>query len=250
MSEITNIDTNPDKIPQHVAIIMDGNGRWAKERNKPRVEGHYQGAKQIEKVLQAARSCGVKYITLYACSSENWNRPQEEVEALMSLLVASIKEKRKLILENKVRFRKIGNIDELPQNCIDEIRKLENDSKHFSEQTLILALNYGSRDELARAVSKLADDVANGKIKANEITYEKIAENFDTADIPDPDLMIRTSGEMRLSNYLMLQASYAELYFTKTYWPDFGHKEFIEAIQEYQRRERRYGLTGEQINVK
>lgn len=250
MPNTTNIDTTPDKIPQHVAIIMDGNGRWAKERNKPRVEGHYQGAKQIEKVLQSAKDCGIKYITLYAFSSENWNRPKDEVDALMSLLLASIQENRKLIIENKIRFRTIGNIEELPQNCVEEIRKLENDSKNFTEQTLVLALNYGSRDELTRAVSKLATNVADGKIKASEITYEKIAENFDTADIPDPDLMIRTSGEMRLSNYLMLQSAYAELYFTKTYWPDFGHKEFLEAIQEYQRRERRYGLTGEQINVK
>ena len=250
MPEIKNIDTTPDKIPQHVAIIMDGNGRWAKERGKPRVDGHYQGAKQIEKVLSAAKDCGVKYITLYAFSSENWNRPPDEVEALMSLLLTSVQENRNLVIENKVRFRTIGNIEALPENCIEAIRKLENDTKDFTEQTLVLALNYGSRDELVRAVSKIAKRIEQGEMKFNDISYETIAENLDTSDIPDPDLMIRTSGEMRLSNYLMLQSAYAELYFTKTYWPEFGYKEFVEAIQEYQRRERRYGLTGEQINVK
>ena len=229
---------------------MDGNGRWAKERGKPRVEGHYQGAKQIEKVLSAARDCGVKYITLYAFSSENWNRPKEEVDALMALLLASVQENRKLVINNKVRFRTIGNIDALPQECVQAIRQLEADTKNFTEQTLILALNYGARDELVRAVSKLAKKIEQGEVKPDEISYGSISENLDTADIPDPDLMIRTSGEMRLSNYLMLQSAYAELHFTKTYWPDFGRDEFIEAIKEYQRRERRYGQTGEQINVK
>lgn len=236
-----------DRIPQHVAIIMDGNGRWAKERGKPRIDGHKQGAKQISKVLKAAEKCGVKILTLYAFSSENWNRPREEVDALMSLLSAAIRENRKSFIDNEIRFRTIGDIDALPANCVKDIEELEKTTKRFKKQTLVLALNYGSRDELIRAVSKIAHQALDGKINPNKICWKNISDNLDTADIPDPDLLIRTSGEMRLSNYLLLQAAYAELYFTKTYWPDFGEKEFIEAVEEYQNRERRYGLTGEQI---
>ncbi len=228
---------------------MDGNGRWAKERDKPRIEGHHQGAKQIEQVLSAARDCGVKYITLYAFSSENWNRPKDEVEALMSLLLQSLKDNRKNFIEDKLRFKTIGNIEELPENCVKEIKALEEATKNFDKQTLILALNYGSRDELSRAVSGLAKDVISGKISPEGIDYNAISQRLDTAEIPDPDLLIRTSGEMRLSNYLLLQAAYAELYFTKVYWPDFGREEFFKAIEEYQQRERRYGLTGDQLNI-
>lgn len=224
---------------------MDGNGRWAKERGLPRIEGHKQGAKQIEKVLEAAREFGVQYITLYAFSSENWNRPKEEVDALMALLSASIRQNEKHFSKNKIRFRTIGDIDALPQACIADIRRLEKLTENFGERTLVLALNYGSRDELARAVNKIAKKFRDGEI--DKITWDTIAENLDTADIPDPDLLVRTSGEMRLSNYLMMQSSYAELYFTKTYWPDFGRDEFAKAIDEFKRRERRYGLTGDQL---
>ncbi len=226
---------------------MDGNGRWAKERGKPRIDGHFQGSRQIEKVLDAANEIGVKFVTLYAFSSENWNRPQEEVDALMDLLVLSIKEKRESFLKNKIRFTTIGDISALPKKCVDELENLKNATKDFDNVTLILALNYGARDELVRAVSKIAKNVENGEIDVNKITYQTIAENLDTANIPDPDLLIRTSGEMRLSNYLLLQCAYAEFYFTKVYWPDFGKKELLEAVEEYQRRERRYGLTGEQL---
>ena len=247
MPETNATPENTLSNPQHVAIIMDGNGRWAKERGLARIEGHKKGAKQIEEVLKAAKECGVKFVTLYAFSSENWNRPKDEVDALMSLLSSSIKHNRPNLIENKIRFKTIGDIRALPQNCIDEINSLEAETKNFSEQTLILALNYGARDELVRAVSKIASLSLDGKVNPKKISWKTIAENLDTAEIPDPDLLVRTSGEMRLSNYLLLQAAYAELYFTKTYWPDFARKEFVEAVEEFRRRERRYGLTGEQI---
>lgn len=226
---------------------MDGNGRWAKERGLQRIDGHRQGAKQIEKVLEAARDANVEFLTLYAFSSENWNRPKEEVDALMALLSTAIRENKNSFIENRVRFRTIGNIAVLPRNCAEEIRALQDETKNFDRQTLVLALNYGSRDELVRTFGKMARDVAGGRLSPEKISWQTIAENLDTADIPDPDLLIRTSGEMRLSNYLMLQAAYAELYFTKTYWPDFGRDDFAEALRQYRLRERRYGLTGEQL---
>ncbi len=248
MSDATPSITPEKNVPKHIAIIMDGNGRWAKERGKPRIEGHYQGAKQIEKVLEASKELGVKYITLFAFSSENWNRPKEEVDALMELLLVSTKEKKESFIKNKIRFMTIGDISALPERCVEVLEDLKNATKDFEESTLILALNYGSRDELVRAVSKISKSVANGEIDPDKITYQTISDNLDTANIPDPDLLIRTSGEERLSNYLLLQCAYAEFYFTKTYWPDFGKEELIKAVEEYQRRERRYGLTGEQLN--
>ena len=244
-SSAKNTQDNP--IPQHVAIIMDGNGRWAKERGLPRIDGHRQGAKQIHQIIEAANEYGIKYLTLYALSSENWNRPKEEVEALMSLLSSAIRENKKNFIENEIRFRTIGDVSALPKSCVNDIVSLESATKRFDKRTLVLALNYGSRDELVRAVSKITHLALDGKINPNKIAWKNIAENLDTAGIPDPDLLIRTSGEMRLSNYLMLQAAYSELYFTKTYWPDFGRDDFAKAVAEYQRRERRYGLTGDQL---
>ena len=235
------------RIPQHVAIIMDGNGRWAKERGKPRIDGHIEGSKRIREVLSAASECGVKYLTLYAFSSENWNRPKEEVDALMELLKNTIREHSEDFIKNKVRFRTIGNVGKLPSNCVELLEKLKEQTKNFDSATLILALNYGSRDEICRAVKNIIQDAAGKKIDPEKIDWPVISSYLDTDAIPDPDLMIRTSGEMRLSNYLMMQAAYAELYFTKTYWPDFGRDEFIKAVKEYQRRERRYGLTTDQL---
>ena len=234
-------------LPNHVAIIMDGNGRWAKERGKPRIDGHIEGSKRISDVLSAASECGVKYLTLYAFSSENWNRPKDEVEALMDLLKSTIKEHGKDFLQNKIRFRTIGNISQLPKDCAELIDDLAERTKNFDSATLILALNYGSRDEICRAVKNIVKDASNKKISEQDIDWTSVSSYLDTAGIPDPDLMIRTSGEMRLSNYLMMQAAYAELYFTKTYWPDFDKEEFIKAVKEYQRRERRYGLTTDQL---
>ena len=247
MPENTPDNRGGKKIPRHVAIIMDGNGRWAKERGKPRVEGHYRGAEKISEVLAAARKAGVEFVTLYAFSSENWSRPKDEVDALMSLLSEMAQTKKSEFVENNVRFRTIGDMSALPPKCASDIRALEKLTENFSAQTLVLALNYGSRDELARAVRAVAKDAASGKISPESVGYETIASRLDTAGIPDPDLLVRTSGEMRLSNFLLLQSAYAELYFTKTYWPDFGGGEFLEAVEEYGRRERRYGMTGEQI---
>ena len=232
-----------DRIPQHVAIIMDGNGRWAKERGKPRIDGHKQGAKQISKVLKAAEKCGVKILTLYAFSSENWNRPREEVDALMSLLSAAIRENRKSFIDNEIRFRTIGDIDALPANCVKDIEELEKTTKRFEKQTLVLALNYGSRDELIRAVSKIAHQALDGKINPNKICWKNISDNLDTADIPDPDLLIRPGGEQRISNFLLWQCAYSEFYFTDVLWPDFTPQELDKAIAVYNSRDRRFGCV-------
>ncbi len=234
-------------VPQHIAIIMDGNGRWAKQHNKTRIQGHKKGALQIKKVLLAAKKFGVRYITLYAFSSENWNRPKPEVSGLMRLLELSIKTNEKLFIKNQIRFETIGDMSALPVYCQKAIEKLKKSTCNFTKQTLVLALNYGSRDEITRAVKKLATSAVNNEISPQEITWEHVQQNLDTAQFPDPDLIIRTSGEKRLSNYLMLQASYAEFYFTDVLWPDFDEQHLQKAIEEYANRERRYGLTSEQI---
>ena len=231
--------------PAHVAIIMDGNGRWAKERGKPRIFGHKEGANRIREVMDAAREAGVKFLTLYAFSSENWNRPQDEVEALMNLLVAAINEYGGGLVKNKIRFRTIGDISALPQKCQDAVADLSKKTENFSESTLVLALNYGSRDEIAMAARKIAEMVLKGDLDPSSINWEKISGQLYTSDIPDPDLIIRTSGEQRLSNFLMLQAAYSELYFTDIYWPEFGRKEFLKAVEEFKLRERRYGKTAD-----
>lgn len=226
---------------------MDGNGRWAKERGKERIQGHKQGIRQIEEIIRAANVEGVKYLTLYAFSSENWNRPKIEVDALMSLLATAIKRNAPFFIKNRVRFNTIGYISALPPKCVKQIKNLSETTKKYTSRVLTLALNYGSRDEITRAVKKLVTNTKNLNASPESITWDSIEQMLDTAGMPDPDLLIRTSGEMRLSNYLMLQSAYSELYFTKTYWPDFGKDEFHEAITEYKRRERRYGLTTDQL---
>ena len=235
------------KIPEHIAIIMDGNGRWAKERGLPRTSGHKAGAKALKEVVRAAKKNGVKYLTLYAFSSENWNRPKDEVKALMALLCASLKSYKKNFVKEKIRFETIGDISALDEKCRKLIAQTKELTKDFSEHTLVLALNYGSRNELEFAVKNIVKDALSGKIAPDEITYQKISRYFYTKDIPDPDFIIRTSGESRLSNYLLMQAAYAELYFTNTYWPDFGEEEFDKALLEFAKRNRRYGKTQEQI---
>lgn len=226
---------------------MDGNGRWAKKKGKTRIEGHKKGAEQIRHVLSAAKKLGVEYVTLYAFSSENWNRPKSEVTALMRLLEASIKANEKLFVKNGVRFETIGDTTALPAYCQKAISHIKAATKSCKNQTLVLALNYGSRDEIARVVNEIAREAAEGKLKKAPLEYGDIAARLDTAQIPDPDLIIRTSGEQRLSNYLMLQGAYSELYFTDVLWPDFGEKELEKAVAEYSKRERRYGLTSEQL---
>ncbi len=242
-----SIEIDSRKIPQHIAIIMDGNGRWAKAQNKTRIEGHKQGALQIREVLSGAKKLGVKYITLYAFSSENWNRPKVEVTALMRLLETSIKLNAKEFIVNKVRFETIGDISALPDYCQKAIADIKQKTANFDEQVLVLALNYGSRDEIVRTAQKIAQECICGELLPENISWQTIAERLDTAKIPDPDLIIRTSGEIRLSNYLMLQSAYAEFYFTDVNWPDFGEDELKKAVETFANRERRYGLTSEQI---
>lgn len=232
-------------VPTHVAIILDGNGRWAKAKGLPRTAGHVQGAKNVEVVCQAAYDLGVKYLTVYAFSTENWNRPQDEVSALMQLLRNYMKTCLKTAAKNNMCVKVLGDKSKLDQDIQDSIEKLEEATKDYTGLHFQIALNYGSRDEITRAIKKIAKRVENGELKAEEITDVMISDNLDTAGIPDPDLMIRTSGEQRISNYLLWQLAYAEMYFTPVPWPDFNREEFKKAIENYQNRDRRFGLVKE-----
>lgn len=230
------------EIPRHVAIILDGNGRWAKSRNMPRNYGHVKGAANVEVICRAADELGIKYLTVYLFSTENWRRSQDEVKALMKLFHSYTRTAIRQARENNMRCRILGKEDELDDTLRKNLRELVESSKNNTGLNFQLAINYGSRDEIVRAVRKLSMDVKEGRIAdPDQITEETISSYLDTADIPDPDLLIRTSGEMRLSNYLMWQLSYAELYFTKTPWPAFSKKDLELAIEEYNRRTRRYG---------
>jgi undecaprenyl diphosphate synthase len=228
-------------FPEHIAIIMDGNGRWAAERDLPRSEGHRRGAESIERAVRACRDRGVRYLTLYGFSEENWKRPAAEVEALMELMCFFLIQKRDEMVAEGTRFRAIGDIERLPVEVRQEIARTEEATREGKGITLIVGLSYGGRQELCRAVDRLA------KRGAIPCTPALIAESLDTAGIPDPDLLIRTSGEYRISNFLLWQIAYAELYFTETLWPDFDEKALDQALASYARRTRRYGLTGEQL---
>ena len=234
------------RIPQHVAIILDGNGRWAKSKGMPRNYGHTMGAKNVEVICEDAYHMGIQYLTLYAFSTENWNRPDTEVEALMKLLATYLKNCIKRADKNNMRIRVIGDISRLDTKFQNTIRELEEATKKNTGLNLQIALNYGSRDEITRAVRLLAQKVADGELTPDQITEESIAGQLDTAGIPDPDLMIRTSGEQRISNYLLWQLAYAEFYFTPVPWPDFGKEELEKAVEAYQKRDRRYGLVKEE----
>ena len=230
------------EIPRHVAIILDGNGRWAKSRNMPRNYGHVKGAANVEVICRAADELGIKYLTVYLFSTENWRRSQDEVKALMKLFHSYTRTAIRQARENNMRCRILGKEEELDDTLRKNLRELAESSRNNTGLNFQLAINYGSRDEIARAVRKIALDVKENRIAdPSLITEETISSYLDTADIPDPDLLIRTSGEMRLSNYLMWQLSYAELYFTKTPWPAFSKKDLELAIEEYNRRTRRYG---------
>ncbi len=230
------------EIPRHVAIILDGNGRWAKSRNMPRNYGHVKGAANVEVICRAADELGIKYLTVYLFSTENWRRNQDEVRALMKLFHSYTRTAIRQARENNMRCRVLGKEEELDDTLRKNLRELVESSKNNTGLNFQLAINYGSRDEIVRAVRKLAGDVKNGQISdPSQITEATFASYLDTADIPDPDLLIRTSGEMRLSNYLMWQLSYAELYFTQTPWPAFSKNDLMLAIEEYNRRTRRYG---------
>ncbi len=236
-----NALNHPENIPVHIAIIMDGNRRWAKQRGLPRIEGHRAGAKSVEVVLKASKKAGIKFLTLYAFSTENWVRPREEVDGLMKLLVNFISNREKDLHKEKIRLRAIGKIWELPDYVQDVLNSAMERTASYTEHQLILALNYGGRNEIVEATKKIANKVLNGEIKAEEINEETIRANLFAPDIPDPDLMIRTSGEMRLSNFLLWQLSYAELYVTDVYWPDFREEHLFLALEAYAKRKRRFG---------
>ena len=229
------------KIPQHIAIILDGNGRWAKAKGMPRNYGHTAGAKNVETVCQAAHDLGVKYVTMYAFSTENWNRPEGEVEALMKLLESYLKNCIKTADKNNMRVRVIGDTTRLSERFQERIRELEAASAKNDGLNLQIAINYGSRDEMTRAMRRMSEDVVAGKRKPEEITESVFEEYLDTAGIPDPDLLIRTSGELRLSNFLLWQLAYSEFYFTDVPWPDFHKEELERAIEAYNKRDRRFG---------
>ena len=227
--------------PKHIAIIMDGNGRWAKKRGMPRTYGHTMGAKTVEKICRAAGEQGVKYLTLYAFSTENWSRPDAEVKALMKLLGSYLDNCLETARENQMRVRVIGDITRLEPKFQEQIKAVEEASKDYDRLHLTIAINYGSRDEMVRGMRKLACDVRDGKLAPEEISEDRFAGYLDTAGIPDPDLLIRTSGEQRLSNYLLWQLAYSEFYFTEKPWPDFDEEELAKGIAAYSNRERRYG---------
>ncbi len=232
-------------VPRHVAIIMDGNGRWARRRGLPRIAGHEQGAESVRAAVRAAREAGVQYLTLYAFSMENWSRPRAEVRALMALLSRFLGENEKLLHKNKVRLRTIGCIEDLPEALQRELEGVKTRTGSYKAGHLILALSYGGRTEIARAARLIAERVARHEIAPAAVDEDVVSGHMYLPDVPDPDLMIRTSGEIRISNFLLWQLSYAELYFTDVLWPDFREKEFMEAVEEYGRRSRRFGNIGE-----
>ncbi len=243
MTDTANIQNG--RIPAHVAIIMDGNGRWAKARGWDRSMGHQQGVESVRRITSEASRLGIKFLTLYTFSTENWNRPAAEVAALMGLILNSLEEE--LFMKNNVRLRIVGDMTRLPKEVLAGIATLQEHTAHNSGMTLILALSYSSRWEITQAARRIAKRVDGGQIRVDEITEDTIQEELSTAFAPDPDLLIRTGGEIRLSNYLLWQCAYSELYFCDTFWPDFDEKELHKAIAEYQHRERRFGKTSEQI---
>ena len=236
-----------EHVPKHIAIIMDGNGRWAKQKGIPRVLGHRSGVKSVREVTEAAAEIGVKYLTLYAFSTENWNRPPAEVTALMTLLVETIKGEIRDLNKNKVRLQAIGDIEALPAPTYKTLMEGIEQTKNNDRITLVLALNYSAKWEILRATRIIAEQAQKGLLKAEDIKESTFEAALSTNGIPDPELLIRTSGETRISNFLLWQIAYTELYFTPVFWPDFGRKELFEAILSYQRRERRFGMTSEQI---
>jgi undecaprenyl diphosphate synthase len=246
MSLIEQIDK--ERLPLHVAVIMDGNGRWAKEKGKHRVFGHQNGVFAVRDTVEGAVELGIKYLTLYAFSTENWNRPKLEVMALMELLVSTISKETRTLMDNGVRLNAIGNLSSLPEKCRKQLLEAIRKTSSNTNCTLTLALSYSSRWEITDAAKRLAVKVRDGELKAEEITEEIFGTHLNTAGIPDPELMIRTSGEHRISNYLLWQIAYAELYFTSKLWPDFRREDLFEAVLDYQKRERRFGMISEQLN--
>jgi undecaprenyl diphosphate synthase len=239
-----------ERLPTHIAVVMDGNGRWAKKNGMERVMGHKEGIVSIRKVVEAAGRLGVKYMTAYTFSTENWNRPPEEVDSLMSLMVTAIRNESEDLMTNNVQLIVIGDLERLPKATLEELKACIDKTKSNTGLILILALSYSSKWELTEAVKSISKEVKNGTLDIDQIDEETVTNHLTTKGIPNPDLLIRTGGEYRISNYLLWQLAYAELYFTDTYWPDFREESLYEAILDYQRRERRFGKTSEQVLLK
>lgn len=245
MSQEHNI--NKENLPLHIAIIMDGNGRWAKEKGKLRIFGHQNGVKAVRDTVESAAEIGIKHLTLYAFSTENWNRPKFEVNALMELLVSTINKETKTLMENNIRLNAIGDLESLPSSCYRELMEAIEKTKGNTRMTLHLALSYSSKWEITQAIKKIAVAAKDGNLDTSAITENTLDNYLTTAGIPDPELLIRTSGEHRISNFLLWQIAYAEFYFTDKLWPDFRKEDLYDAIIDYQSRERRFGKTSEQV---
>ncbi len=248
LSLIDKIDKT--RIPQHIAVIMDGNGRWARAQGEQRVFGHHHGVRAVRETAEGCAELGIGYLTLYAFSTENWNRPKSEVDALMELLVQTIGAEIKTLMDNNIQLLAIGDLDSLPAKCHAQLNEAIKITSLNSGMKLILALSYSSRWEITKAVRDIAHKISEGKISYEEITEETIHNHLCTAGFPDPELMIRTSGEMRISNFLLWQLAYTELYITPVLWPDFNREELYKALIDFQKRERRFGMTGEQATTK
>ena len=246
MSISTEVDM--ERIPRHIAVIMDGNGRWAKAKELPRTAGHQQGVETVKKITEEATRLGVEYLTLYTFSTENWNRPEPEVAALMGLILDHLEDE--IFMKNNVSFRVIADLERIPEQVRVRLHECMERTKKNEKMTMVIALSYSSRWELTHAMRQLAEKVKNGSLQPTGITDESIQECLATSFMPDPDLLIRTGGELRISNYLLWQCAYSEFYFCDTYWPDFDEEELRKAIADYQSRERRFGKTGEQVAKK
>ncbi len=246
MTALTD-DITSKRLPKHIAIIMDGNGRWAKQKNKPRAFGHKNGVKSVRDVIEGCAEIGVEYLTLYAFSTENWNRPKLEVRTLMSLLVNSLKKELKTLQDNNIKLSMIGDLSMMPSRAQKELQDVMEKTKNNTRLTLTLALSYGSRDEIVNVIKKISEKVVKNELQIEEISENIINNHLYTFSLPDVDLMIRTSGEQRISNFLLWQSAYAELYFSKVLWPDFRRDHLFEAVRNYQNRERRFGKTSDQI---
>lgn len=240
------IDTT--RLPEHIAVIMDGNGRWAKNQGKFRVFGHESGVLSVKDIVEGCVDIGIRYLTVYTFSTENWNRPVDEVNALMELLISTINQETATLTKNNIRLNAIGDISSLPQKCIDDLKSAMEKTANNTRCTLTLALSYSSRWEITQAAKKLAQQVKDQEIAIEDIDEAHFSAQLNTSNMPDPELMIRTSGEHRISNYLLWQMAYTELYFTEKLWPDFRREDLFEAIVDYQKRERRFGKISEQLN--
>ncbi len=244
---MSNIELDNTRIPAHVAIIMDGNGRWAKARGLDRSAGHVEGVNTVRQITEIASEVGIKFLTLYTFSTENWNRPQEEVDALMDLIAVAIERETPDLIKNNVKLRMIGDTDRMPANALNRLNQCISDTSKGTGLTLVLALSYSARWDIVNATKLIASEVAAGKLSPEAINDTTVAQHLSTSFMPDPDLLIRTGGDMRVSNYLLWEIAYTEIFITPTYWPDFTKSDFVSAIASFQHRQRRFGLTGDQV---